>query len=213
MTRALFITSFLNFFLHTASFSHITQSFYRLDRSSSSTSSSISVSISDLSEARTLISEEFLADENNRLMMEAIRGQNLNDDDFASSSVKMNLAEEFTFSSSNNDNDDNSPLKQTYDPEFLAAYFSPKPLTVGKRIFQIATTFASFWSCTLADIAIDKFTNRDDPNGKREIKRAIKLREAITSLGPFYIKLGQALSIRPDLLSPRSMVELQVSER
>jgi aarF domain-containing kinase len=28
-------------------------------------------------------------------------------------------------------------------------------------------------------------------------------------LGPFYIKIGQALSIRPDILSPRSMVELQ----
>ena len=31
----------------------------------------------------------------------------------------------------------------------------------------------------------------------------------MTSLGPAYIKLGQALSIRPDLLSPASMRELQ----
>lgn len=28
-------------------------------------------------------------------------------------------------------------------------------------------------------------------------------------IGPFFIKLGQALSIRPDILSPRAMVELQ----
>ena len=42
-----------------------------------------------------------------------------------------------------------------------------------------------------------------------EVKRAIELRDIITSLGPFFIKLGQALSIRPDILSPRSMVELQ----
>jgi aarF domain-containing kinase len=28
-------------------------------------------------------------------------------------------------------------------------------------------------------------------------------------LGPFFIKLGQALSIRPDILSPKAMVELQ----
>lgn len=42
-----------------------------------------------------------------------------------------------------------------------------------------------------------------------QIKRAIQLREIITSLGPFYIKLGQALSIRPDILSPGAMVELQ----
>lgn len=31
----------------------------------------------------------------------------------------------------------------------------------------------------------------------------------MTSLGPAYIKLGQALSIRPDLLSPAAMNELQ----
>ncbi|CAN0343910.1 unnamed protein product, partial [Laminaria digitata] len=44
---------------------------------------------------------------------------------------------------------------------------------------------------------------------RTQIKRAIQLRETITSLGPFYIKLGQALSIRPDILSPGAMVELQ----
>jgi len=31
----------------------------------------------------------------------------------------------------------------------------------------------------------------------------------VTSLGPAYIKLGQALSIRPDILSPAAMNELQ----
>lgn len=31
----------------------------------------------------------------------------------------------------------------------------------------------------------------------------------MTSLGPAYIKLGQALSIRPDILSPVAMTELQ----
>ncbi|KAL0388251.1 UNVERIFIED_CONTAM: hypothetical protein Sradi_2706900 [Sesamum radiatum] len=42
-----------------------------------------------------------------------------------------------------------------------------------------------------------------------EVARAIELREIVTSLGPAYIKLGQALSIRPDILSPSAMVELQ----
>lgn len=37
----------------------------------------------------------------------------------------------------------------------------------------------------------------------------MELRNIVTSLGPAYIKLGQALSIRPDLLSPAAMVELQ----
>ena len=41
------------------------------------------------------------------------------------------------------------------------------------------------------------------------MKRAIELRNIVTSLGPAYIKLGQALSIRPDILSPAAMNELQ----
>ena len=52
----------------------------------------------------------------------------------------------------------------------------------------------------------------DSINGtlqQNEVKRAIELRNIVTSLGPAYIKLGQALSIRPDLLSPAAMNELQ----
>lgn len=44
---------------------------------------------------------------------------------------------------------------------------------------------------------------------QNEVARAIELREIVTSLGPAYIKLGQALSIRPDILSPSAMLELQ----
>lgn len=44
---------------------------------------------------------------------------------------------------------------------------------------------------------------------QNEVARAIEIREIVTSLGPAYIKLGQALSIRPDILSPVAMAELQ----
>jgi aarF domain-containing kinase len=44
---------------------------------------------------------------------------------------------------------------------------------------------------------------------QNEVARAIELRDIVTSLGPAYIKLGQALSIRPDVLSPAAMTELQ----
>ena len=53
---------------------------------------------------------------------------------------------------------------------------------------------------------------KDYLNGRMEahqVKRAVQLRNIMTSLGPAYIKLGQALSIRPDLLSPAAMAELQ----
>ena len=68
---------------------------------------------------------------------------------------------------------------------------------------QVASVGGGF----IARTALDAFLGRDDP--ELEVKRAGELRDLITSLGPFYIKLGQALSIRPDVLSPRSMVELQ----
>jgi len=58
-------------------------------------------------------------------------------------------------------------------------------------------------------VAFDALTGRGKDNPDLEVKRAGELRDLITSLGPFFIKLGQALSIRPDVLSPRSMVELQ----
>ena len=40
-------------------------------------------------------------------------------------------------------------------------------------------------------------------------KYAINLRERLTDLGPCFIKFGQALSIRPDLLPPPFLFELQ----
>ena len=38
---------------------------------------------------------------------------------------------------------------------------------------------------------------------------AVKLREALTELGPCFVKLGQALSIRPDVLPATFLDELQ----
>ena len=53
---------------------------------------------------------------------------------------------------------------------------------------------------------MDYVSGKSDEN---QVKRAIELRNIMTSLGPAYIKLGQALSIRPDLLSPAAMNEMQ----
>ena len=47
------------------------------------------------------------------------------------------------------------------------------------------------------------------PGSEGEVAAVAGLRGVLVSLGPFYIKLGQALSIRPDILSPQAMVQLQ----
>jgi aarF domain-containing kinase len=96
-------------------------------------------------------------------------------------------------------------LPYDYDPVALKAFFSKRPLSVVKRIFQVLSVGGSVF----ANLAIDRLLKRNKNNPELEVQRAGELRDIITSLGPFFIKIGQALSIRPDILSPRSMVELQ----
>lgn len=83
----------------------------------------------------------------------------------------------------------------SYDPVLIATYWERRPLSVAKRILQLGSIAGGF----LSRLAWDVW--RGETKGK-EVERAIELREIVTSLGPAYIKLGQALSIRPDLLSP-----------
>merc|ERR1719148_363241 len=121
----------------------------------------------------------------------------MNDDNSAAEGVEMRLIEE--------DADGKSGLPYDYDPIVLKNYYRKKPLVVLRRITQVLSVGGGF----IARSIFDKATGRMNDNPVLEVQRAGELRDLITSLGPFYIKLGQALSIRPDILSPRSMVELQ----
>jgi aarF domain-containing kinase len=137
--------------------------------------------------------------EDARLVMQALRGQGLNDDDSAVRGLEMRLVDV----SSSQGGDDILPYD--YDPVALKKFFRKRPIAVLTRIFQVVSTGGGF----LAGAAFDKLTKRLEKNPDLEIQRAAELRDTITKLGPFFIKIGQALSIRPDILSPRSMVELQ----
>ena len=135
-----------------------------------------------------------LADnEEARLVMDAMRGKNMNDDDSQAAGVEMRLVDALG----------SERLKTDYDPKTLREFFSKRPLTVLSRIAQVAGVGGGW----VARNILDKVLDRSSPD--LEVQRAAELRDIITSLGPFYIKIGQALSIRPDVLSPRSMVELQ----
>jgi aarF domain-containing kinase len=118
----------------------------------------------------------------------------MNESDFAADGVTMNVVEVTS------GGDDALPLE--YDPEAIARFWQRRPGAVAQRILQLLSISGRF----LSNLAWDAARGRLK---ETEVERAIELRDIVTSLGPAYIKLGQALSIRPDLLSPAAMRELQ----
>ena len=132
-------------------------------------------------------------DENLKVLLSSLRGQNLSDADFAAEGVEMRLV-------MMGEDDEGLPLE--YDPALIGEYWGRRPVAVFSRMVQLLSIAGGF----LGGVGMDFLSGKSKEN---EVKRAIQLRNIMTSLGPAYIKLGQALSIRPDLLSPSAMNELQ----
>ena len=145
-----------------------------------------------MSEQMKAMRASLAKDERSQMLLEGLRGSNMNDDDKAVEGLTLKLIE---FSGEDK-------LPQVYNPLTLEAYFNSRPAAVIQRTWQLATSFGGFFLTLALDAAQGKGL-------EREVQRAGELREIISSLGPFFIKLGQALSIRPDILSPRAMIELQ----
>ncbi|GJP41198.1 hypothetical protein CLOM_g873 [Closterium sp. NIES-68] len=81
-----------------------------------------------------------------------------------------------------------------YDPEEIAKEYRWRPVTVARRTGVTIAELARMWwrKQMVADVRV----------------RARKFRESLVRLGPFYVKLGQALSTRPDILPPEYCAEL-----
>jgi len=94
-----------------------------------------------------------------------------------------------------------APEGMRYDPEAIAAYFQRRPFQVLFRLLQIVSAFIT----TVFGWLWDQATGRVQKN---EAKRAEELRITLTNLGPAFIKVGQALSTRPDLVPPIYLDEL-----
>ena len=160
--------------------------------------------MSDIAAQMADVRAEMMKDEKTSLMMDALRGKNINDDDKQGENIDMLVVE--TRASTSSDD----VLPTVYSPDALASYFGKRPGAVFQRVSQIVATSSGFLGSVIGDFVYAELTGMDEAaRADQEVARAVQLRSTIVSLGPFFIKLGQALSIRPDILSPRAMVELQ----
>ncbi|MGD1940653.1 MAG: ABC1 kinase family protein [Leptolyngbyaceae cyanobacterium] len=88
-----------------------------------------------------------------------------------------------------------------YDPDAINAYYRGRwPKVIG-RLFTIIWPFVTF----LTGVWWNRRGTVSEATQRRQAKR---LRELLTDLGPAYIKIGQALSTRPDLVPPIYLDEL-----
>jgi predicted unusual protein kinase regulating ubiquinone biosynthesis (AarF/ABC1/UbiB family) len=88
-----------------------------------------------------------------------------------------------------------------YDPQAIASYYHRRPWLVVWRALTIVWLFAGF----LIGVLLDRSVGNTEAN---QYERAEQLREILTQLGPTYIKVGQSLSTRPDLVRQDFLDEL-----
>jgi hypothetical protein len=83
------------------------------------------------------------------------------------------------------------PFDANYDPAALEAYYSKRPLQLYSRVAFVtrnALTIAVAWA-------------RDEWLPSAEgVTRGKVLRDTIATMGPVFVKLGQTLSTRPDII-------------
>lgn len=116
-------------------------------------------------------------------------------------------------------------LPRYYDRQAVRDYWSKRPVSVVSRIGSIAFELTPIVGVYAYDRLWLRRNNTDkndtttaaaaaasiarDHHIERETQQAVNLREALTNLGPAFVKAGQQLAIRPDLVSPTVLKELQ----
>ena len=90
----------------------------------------------------------------------------------------------------------------TYNPQKSDDYYGSRPLFVFRRLLKLAQITGNFNIKLLYDWRMGKL----EANEEERAKEALEL---ITQLGPTYIKLGQALSIRTDLIPKAYALEFR----
>ena len=81
----------------------------------------------------------------------------------------------------------------SYDPHAANIFYKSRPVASVIRLTQLVTKSSKF----IIDTALDSKLNREE---RMVDQRSNELLELVTDLGPTFIKVGQALSARTDLL-------------
>jgi len=90
---------------------------------------------------------------------------------------------------------------RSYNPDVIARYFQARFWLVIGRSLTIVWSVVSF----IFALQWDRWFNQAE---RQKQKRAAQLRHILTDLGPTFIKVGQALSTRPDLVRKDFLEEL-----
>lgn len=90
-----------------------------------------------------------------------------------------------------------------YDPEAVARLYRGHPRKLLRRLWQTLVPIGAFLLAVLMDRLTGGLRQEDQVR-----QRGRQLCELLTELGPAFIKAGQALSTRPDLVSPVVLEEL-----
>lgn len=100
-----------------------------------------------------------------------------------------------------------TPLPQHYDPDLLAQYFASRPHILASRVIQILFTFLSavvkMRISKRAQLTTDAtYSSGNSGNGFDDTQYMVGqlLKETFLTLGPTFVKVGQSLSTRPDII-------------
>lgn len=106
-------------------------------------------------------------------------------------------------SASHTAQDDYGGLPRRFDRDVLINFFTQRPTELAFRWGEIISELGPVWSLWNAEEAL--------PEEQRTAGK--QLRDALAKLGPVFVKIGQTLSQRPDLIGNRAADELKILQQ
>jgi len=99
-------------------------------------------------------------------------------------------------------------LPRTYDAKAIQEFWLNRPKTVMRRLNDVTGELLPWCFGLWYDIQMLPAAAQENNRDALLQSYAVRLRKSLTKLGPAFVKLGQQLSIRPDLIPPVFFKEL-----